>query len=179
MPHHPGAGVGGHCIPVDPYYLIEYAHSYGFEHDFLRLARNVNESMPQFTVDLLTEALNDASLPLKDTKVALLGLSYKSNVGDDRESPANVIRHIIDESEADLAVYDPYIPHNSTVSSLDEALEGAAAIVIATGHDEFKNFDFNALAGKGIKVIIDGRNIYRHQLADIKAAGLIYKGIGI
>lgn len=179
MPHHPGAGVGGHCIPVDPYYLIEYAHSYGFEHDFLRLARGVNESMPQFTVDLLTEALNDVGLPLKGTKVALLGLSYKSNVGDDRESPANVIRHIIDEEEANLAVFDPYIPHNSTVSSLNEALDGSSAILIATGHNEFKNFDFNDLADNGIKVIIDGRNIYRHQIAEIKAAGLIYKGIGI
>ena len=56
MPHHPGCGVGGHCIPVDPYYLIEYAHSHGFEHDFLRLARDINERMPQFTVELLGEA---------------------------------------------------------------------------------------------------------------------------
>jgi UDP-N-acetyl-D-glucosamine dehydrogenase len=179
MPHRPGAGVGGHCIPVDPYYLIEYAHSYGFEHDFLRLARNVNESMPQFTVDLLVEALNEASMPLKDTKVALLGLSYKPNVGDDRESPANVIRHIVDESEADLTVFDPYVPQNSTVSSLDEALNDTTAILIATGHKEFKNFDFNNLASRGIKIIIDGRNVYRHQIKEIEAAGLIYKGIGI
>lgn len=179
MPHRPGAGVGGHCIPVDPYYLIEYAHNYGFEHDFLRLARNINESMPKFTIDLLIEALNEAGMPLKDARVALLGLSYKANVGDDRESPANILRAHLDRSEADVAVYDPYIQQNSTTSSLDEALEGASAILIATAHDEFKQLDFDDLKTRGIKVIIDGRNLYRHQAEAIRARGLIYKGIGV
>lgn len=179
MPHRPGAGVGGHCIPVDPYYLIEYAHSYGFEHDFLRLARNINEDMPQFTISLLSEALNEVKLPLNGTHITLLGLSYKANVGDDRESPANALRNLLNKAEAKVTVYDPYITHNSTVNSLKDAVNDASALVIATGHDEFKNFDFQALANEGVKIIIDGRNVYRHKINEIKSAGLIYKGIGI
>lgn len=179
MPHRPGAGVGGHCIPVDPYYLIEYAHSYGFEHDFLRLARNINEDMPQFTISLLSEALNEVKLPLNGTHVTLLGLSYKANVGDDRESPANALRNLLNKAEAKVTIYDPYITHNSTVNSLEDAVNDATALVIATGHDEFKNFDFQALANEGVKIIIDGRNVYRHKINEIKSAGLIYKGIGI
>ncbi len=179
MPHRPGAGVGGHCIPVDPYYLIEYAHGYGFEHDFLRLARNINEGMPQFTVDLLTEALNDIELPLKGTKVALLGLSYKSNVGDDRESPATVIRSLLTDAEAELTVYDPYILENSTVTTLDDALNGATAIVLATGHDEFKNLSADKLREAGVRVVIDGRNIFRTRVEEFVDKGIVYQGIGI
>lgn len=179
MPHHPGCGVGGHCIPVDPYYLIEYAHNHGFEHEFLRLASNINESMPQFTVDLLTEALNEVGLPLKGAKVTLLGMSYKANVGDGRESPAHVIRDLLVEAEADLTIYDPYTKADSTVSSLEEALNGAKAIVIATGHNEFKTLDFKALKKNGTLVIIDGRNMFKDQKQHMTELGIIYNGIGV
>jgi len=179
MLHHPGCGVGGHCIPVDPYYLIEYAHSHGFEHEFLRLAGSINESMPKFTIDLLIEALNEVGLQLKGTKVALLGLSYKANVGDGRESPAHVIRDLLVDAEADLTIYDPYTKQDSTVNSLDEALTGATAIVIATGHNEFKNIDPVLLKKYGTLVIIDGRNILRHQKKTFENASIIYNGIGI
>lgn len=179
MPHYPGCGVGGHCIPVDPFYLIEYAHCHGFEHEFLRLAISVNEGMPQFTVDLLIEALNDVGLPLKDTKVTLLGLSYKANVGDGRESPSYIIRNLLVEAEANLTIYDPYVQEKSTAKSLDEALIGATAIVIATGHNEFKNIDFSLLKKNGTLVIIDGRNIFKDKKEFITNLGIIYNGIGV
>jgi len=180
IPHHPGCGVGGHCIPVDPYYLIEYAHNHGFEHDFLSLARKINESMPQFTVDLLIEALAEIGLPLKNTRITLLGLSYKANVGDNRESPARVIKDLLINAGADLTTYDPYLKDDSTADSLDRALTGATAIVIATGHDEFKyGLSPNKLNDSGIKIMIDGRNILRQQKEDFKKASVIYKGIGI
>jgi len=180
MPHHPGCGVGGHCIPVDPYYLIEYASSHGFEHDFLRLARNINESMPQFTVDLLVESLNEIGLPLKNTKVALLGLSYKANVGDNRESPAKVIKDLLLKAGVDLTIYDPYFIKDSTVKSLDEALDSKTAIVIATGHDEFKNnLPADKLHFLGIKIVIDGRNILKYNKDAIAREKIIYEGIGI
>ncbi|NCQ54247.1 hypothetical protein COV88_00340 [Candidatus Saccharibacteria bacterium CG11_big_fil_rev_8_21_14_0_20_41_19] len=179
IPHHPGCGVGGHCIPVDPYYLIEYAHNHGFEHEFLRLASNINESMPRFTVDLLIEALNEVGLPLKDTKVTLLGMSYKANVGDGRESPAHVIRDLLVEAETNLTIYDPYTPEDSTTNSLNEALAGATAVVIATGHDEFKNITPSLLKKNGNLVLIDGRNILRSQKEAFKNNSIIYTGIGI
>lgn len=179
MPHHPGCGVGGHCIPVDPYYLIEYAHGYGFEHDFLRLARSINESMPQFTVDLLIESLNEIGLPLKDTKVALLGLSYKANVGDGRESPARVIKDLLIKAGADLTIYDPYFIDKSTVDSLDKALSSVDAILIATGHDEFKKIDAKMLQKHNIKAVVDGRNIFRASKDAMMDDGVFYRGIGV
>ncbi|MEO7904785.1 MAG: nucleotide sugar dehydrogenase [Candidatus Saccharimonadales bacterium] len=179
MPHHPGAGVGGHCIPVDPYYLIEYAHSYGFEHEFLRLARSINEGMPQFTVDLLAEALNEIELPLKGTNVTLLGLSYKSNVGDARESPAYVIKELLEIAGAKLTIYDPYITDGSTVTSIDESLVGADAVLLATGHDAFKSIGADLLKQHNIRVLVDGRNIFRAHKADFNENGIVYKGIGV
>lgn len=179
MAHRPGCGVGGHCIPVDPYYLIEYAHGYGFEHDFLRLARNINERMPSFTVELLEEALNEIKRPLNGTKISLLGLSYKANIGDDRESPAYEIKELLEEAGADLVVYDPFI-EDSTVKTLREALEHADAIVIATGHQEFiNNLHPETLKQHNIKVLIDGRNLLKHSKSEIQKANTIYKGIGV
>lgn len=180
MPHRPGAGVGGHCIPVDPYYLIEYAHNYGFEHDFLRLARSINESMPGFTVDLLTEALNEHEMSIKDTRITLLGLSYKPNVGDERESPALVIKKILLDAGADLAVYDPYVKEGSTAPDIKSALHESSAIVIATGHEEFaKHLTTDALKKSGIKVVIDGRNLLKNDKDTLIANGITYKGIGV
>src|SRR5665213_1213242 len=93
MPHFPSVGVGGHCIPVDPYYLIEYARGYGFNHEFLALARSINNRMPEFTVDQLVAGLSETGTGLKGARVVVLGLSYKANVADDRESPSyNVIK---------------------------------------------------------------------------------------
>lgn len=179
MPHHPGCGVGGHCIPVDPYYLIEYAHDHGFDHKFLSLARNINESMPQFTVDLLIDALSEVGLPIKGTKVTLLGLSYKANVGDERESPAHVIRDLLIGADADLTIYDPYIKDGSTVDSFEEAMTGATAVVVATGHDEFNNIDPALLKKNGTLVLIDGRNILRHHKEAFRATSISYRGIGV
>jgi nucleotide sugar dehydrogenase len=179
MAHHPGVGVGGHCIPVDPYYLIDYAHGYNFEHDFLRLARNINEGMPQFTVGLLVEALNELEMSLKDTKVAMLGLSYKANVGDSRESPAYIVKDLLENAGTKLITFDPYIDHPSNADSLESALNSAYAIVLTAAHDEFKYINANVLIENGIKIVIDGRNIYRDQKQSFLDAGIIYKGIGI
>lgn len=179
MAHRPGAGVGGHCIPVDPYYLMEYARSYGFEHEFLRNARNINEGMPKFTVDLIVEALNEVGMAIKDTRVTMLGLSYKPNVGDGRESPAYVLKEILEDYDAKLTTFDPYVLDESSAKSLDDALSGAEVVLISTGHKAFESIDFNELAKNGVKVLVDGRNLYRHRIKEIKAAGIIYRGVGI
>ena len=179
MPHRPGVGVGGHCIPVDPYYLIEYARGFGFEHDFLSLARRINSRMPEFTVELLQDALNQAGLPIKDTRIALLGLAYKSNVDDDRESPAYEVLSLLKDAGAKVITYDPFIPQNSNVDTLDEALKNSKAIVVATGHDEFKDIDIKELKSNGILVVIDGRNILRNLKPEMAKSGLIYSGIGV
>lgn len=174
MAHYPGTGVGGHCIPVDPYYLIKRAKQSGFDHQFLKYAREVNNSMPQYTVDLLQDGLNHLEKSVKGTKVLVYGLSYKANVGDLRESPSLKILKLLKNLEADILKYDPFLPEKSNVTDLDEALKSAGALIIATNHDELRKIDLTKF--KNLKVIIDGRNCL--DKSKIEEAGIYYKGIG-
>lgn len=178
MPHYPGVGVGGHCIPVDPYYLIEYASGFGFEHDFLRLARSINEGMPQYTVDTLMKLLNQKQITLKGTSVALLGLSYKANIGDDRESPSHVVHQILEEAGAIVTTYDPYVLDKSSVDNLEAALEAADAVIIASAHQEFRDLTVYQLKDHDIKAVVDGRNILRDKSDQLANASILYRGIG-
>ncbi len=176
MAHYPSCGVGGHCIPVDPYYLIEYAKAHGFDHDFLALARRINNKMPAFTIENVMNGLNSIKIALNGAKVAVLGLAYKANIDDDRESPSyEVIKHL-KEMGAEVAVFDPYLPGKSSVKSLDEALDGAQAVVITTSHNEFKALTPKDFLTRNIKVIVDGKNCMQKDL--FTDAGIIYKGIG-
>lgn len=176
MPHHPGAGVGGHCIPVDPYYLIQYAKRNGFEHRFLSLARRINNEMPKFVVDLVREGFSEQSIAMRGSKVAVLGLAYKADIDDVRESPSFKIIEYLEQQGADVVSYDPHCASESTASSLEEAMAGASAIVIATAHREFRALTPQALAQTGVKVIVDGRNCLSGE--KFSAAGITYKGIG-
>ena len=174
MAHYPGCGVGGHCIPVDPYYLIKRAKKSGFDHRFLRYARDVNNSMPEYTVELLQDGLNHASMPVKGPKVFVYGLSYKANVGDLRESPSIKILKLLKKLEADIIKYDPYLTDKSNVGSLESGLKSAQALIIATNHDEIKKVDFSKYPK--LTVIIDGRNCLNQSM--IQKLGIYYKGIG-
>ncbi len=176
MPHYPGCGVGGHCIPVDPYYLIEYAKNIGFDHDFLTLARRINEKMPEFTAGLTARTLNEKRMPINGTRVAVLGLAYKPEIDDCRESPAFKIIKYLKDYGADVVVYDPYVPDKSTVKSLEEALKNSPAIVIVTAHKVFRNLTPQELIRNGVSIVIDGRNCLPKD--DFIKAGILYKGIG-
>lgn len=173
MPHYPSVGVGGHCIPVDPYYLIEYARGHGFDHEFLSLARSINSKMPEFTIDRLKEALSEVGLSLKDAKIAILGLSYKANVADDRESPSYKLIKILETKDAKVVSYDPYFPESSTSPSLEETIKDVDAIVLATNHDQFKNLPNKKT---NAKVFIDGKNAFEKE--DFSNRDIIYRGIG-
>ncbi|MBI5357687.1 nucleotide sugar dehydrogenase [Candidatus Saccharibacteria bacterium] len=173
MPHYPSIGVGGHCIPVDPYYLIEYARGHGFDHEFLSLARSINSKMPDFTIDRLTEALSEVGLSLKGAKIAVLGLSYKANVADDRESPSYKLIKILGSKDVKVATYDPYFPESSTTPNLQEAIKDVDAIVLATNHDQFKNLPNEKT---NAKVFIDGKNAFEKE--DFSKRDIVYRGIG-
>ncbi len=177
MAHYPSCGVGGHCIPVDPYYLIERAKQSGFDHKFLKIAREINNSMPAYTVELLQDALNTVKLPLNGTKVGVLGLSYKANIDDVRESPAfKVIKHL-EKHGAKVETFDPHVKKRSSVKSLEALLKKSTALVLVTDHAEFKDTLTPALLKKhGIKVIIDGKNCL--DKVAFSKSGIIYKGIG-
>lgn len=178
MPHFPSCGVGGHCIPVDPYYLIERAKRAGFDHKFLRLAREINNDMPNYTVEILQDALNSVKLPLNGTTVGVLGIAYKANIDDVRESPSVQIIEHLKRHGANVETFDPHIPAQSSAKSLDAILKKSAALILATDHREFKDAITPALLKKHkIKVFIDGKNAFADKVA-FKKAGIVYKGIG-
>lgn len=176
MAHWPSRGVGGHCIPVDPYYLIEKAKENDFDHKFLRTARNINNSMPQFTVELLQAKMNEIKKALKGSNVGILGLSYKADVGDLRESPALKIMEKLKEKGAILHTFDPYLPEMSTVKNIQELLKKSEAIILTTNHKEFMRISPKEYKRAGIKIIIDGVNALDKEA--VKKCGIIYKGIG-
>ncbi len=172
MPHYPSIGVGGHCIPVDPYYLIEYARGYGFEHEFLSLARSINNHMPEFTVKQLASGLSEVGIALKGSRIALLGLAYKPNVADDRESPSYKVLEYLEEKGASVDTYDPYFLHKSTSKNLDDALSNKDAVLVAVNHDKFLSMDLSRLK---VKVFLDGKNAFNQ---DLLPKTVVYKGIG-
>jgi len=176
MPHWPSRGVGGHCIPVDPYYLIEKAKENDFDHKFLRMARTINNSMPAYTVEVLQEMLNQIEKSIKGTNIGVLGVSYKANVGDLRESPALKVIEILEKHGAKLHVFDPYLPEHSNVKNIDEVLQKSETVVLLTNHKEFLEIKPEKYKEKGIKVLLDGMNcLDKKEFLD---AGLIFKGIG-
>jgi nucleotide sugar dehydrogenase len=176
MPHYPSCGVGGHCIPVDPYYLIERAKENGFDHKFLRTAREINNSMPAYTVELLQDALNEIKMPMKGTRVGVLGIAYKANVDDVRESPSIKIIEFLKNYGVDVLTFDPHIPEKSTEKNLANILKKSQAIILVTDHNEFKSIEPKTWKKYGIKVVIDGKNCLDKDA--IKKSGIIYKGIG-
>lgn len=176
MLHYPGCGVGGHCIPVDPYYLIRYAKKNGFAHHFLSMARTINESMPAFTVGKLEEALAKHGKKLHGATVALLGLSYKSDVSDLRESPAFDILELLTERGVTVRTFDPHALDHSSERTFSSALAGADAAVVATGHRYFSSLSPQAFLRYGVSVVVDGRNcLPKDEYID---AGITYRGIG-
>jgi len=176
LAHFPGRGVGGHCIPVDPYYLIERAKRNGFDHRFLRTAREINNSMPIYTVELMQNLLNEVKMPMKETAIGVMGLSYKANVDDLRESPAIKIIKELEKKGANVVRYDPFIPKLSDVKNLEEFLEKSAAIILVTNHDEFIQMNIELFKKYGVKAIVDGMNCLDGTA--IKELGILYHGIG-
>lgn len=176
MPHWPSCGVGGHCIPVDPYYLIKRAKQAGFDHRFLRNARAINNSMPAYAVELLQDKLNDLKLPMNGTRVGILGIAYKADVGDVRESPAIDIIKALKAHKTDVLTYDPFLPSDSSEKSLEEILKKSQAIILVTNHSEFVKADPRLFQKHGVRAIVDGKNCLDREA--FEKLGIVYKGIG-
>ncbi len=176
-PFYPGVGVGGHCIAVDPEWLKAASIKAGYIPEIIELSRMTNNSMPSYTVSLLQDLLNDLGYPVKGTKVALLGVAYKANVDDPRESPFYAVREILQSKGADITVYDSWVVSENTVPSLDEAISGAKAVIVITDHAEFIEFfgryDFTE---GSVEVLVDGRNCL--NTTRIEESGISYRGIG-
>jgi len=134
----PGPGMGGHCLPVDPFYLTWRAREFHFATEFIELAGKINQQMPHHCVGRIERALNDASKPVRGSRIAILGVSYKGGVGDIRESPALRIMEELSARGAELAYHDPFVPALPELglesADLDDALAGADAVVLVTVH---------------------------------------------
>jgi UDP-N-acetyl-D-glucosamine dehydrogenase len=146
MPFRPGPGVGGHCLPIDPSYLSwRVKQSLGQTFRFVELANDVNEHMPDYVIRRLVASLNDRELSVKGRRVLVLGLAYKKNTGDDRESPSTRVVELLSELQADLAVCDPHVdPSRSHAAGGAEHVElteaevaKADAVVVLVDHDAF------------------------------------------
>ncbi|MCK4901813.1 MAG: nucleotide sugar dehydrogenase [Thermoplasmatales archaeon] len=176
MPHYPGCGVGGHCIPVDPYYLIDKSKKVGFEHRFLSLARSINNNMPMHTINRCIEGLNEVKKSIKGTKIAVLGVSYKKDIDDIRNSPSFKIIKELKKHGAEILVYDPHYTEKNTYNNINKTFEKAECVVVVTDHTEFKELNYDIFKENNIRVIVDGRNIFDKR--KITRMGIIYKGIG-
>lgn len=175
MAHYPSCGVGGH-LPMDPYMLIEYGERHGFVHHLLRTARRINEHMPYHTIKLVKEAFAANGDSIQGKCVAVLGLSYKKNISDFKESPAIEMLNELRYEGINTVAYDPHVPELSTVSSLTEALKMADAVIIATDHDEFHSLRPENFLEQHVQVVIDGKNCL--SLHDYRRSALIYRSIG-
>jgi UDP-N-acetyl-D-glucosamine dehydrogenase len=158
----PGPGMGGHCLPVDPFYLAWKAREYDLSTEFIELAGKVNQYMPYFCMDKIEQTLNDAHKPVRGSRVLLLGVSYKAGVGDIRESPALKIIQLLRKGGADVSYHDPHVPelteHDLQSVALEDALEGIDLAVIVTAHP---SVDHGAVVERAPQVL-DLRGTTRH-----------------
>ncbi len=170
--HLPGAGVGGHCIPKDPWLLIAHAAP-GFEAPLIRAARRVNEAMPLHMAELAIDALRAAGRDIAGAKVAVLGYAYLENSDDSRNTPSEPLVARLRVAGAEVVIHDPFVqPYRGDWL---KAVAGADAAIIMVAHDEYRAIDLEVLkAAMRTPVVVDGRRVFDAQRAD----GLIYRGLG-
>ena len=168
QPFYPGPGLGGHCIPIDPFYLSWAAKEYGLNTKFIELAGEINTSMPYFVLQKAIDALNDRGKALKGSKILILGVAYKKDVDDDRESPAYVIIDLLKKRGARIFYNDPYIPKLKKTRKYDfgltskpltkKLLKEMDLIIIVTNHS---SYDYQWIL-ENANLIIDTRNAIKH-----------------
>jgi len=166
VPYYPGPGLGGHCIPIDPFYLTWKARAYGLHTQFIELAGEINSMMPEWVVTKMTDALNTRRKPVCGSRILVLGLAYKKNVDDTRESPAVQIMELLQTKGAAVDYSDPFVPtfpkmrrHHFDLKSVPvsaETLKKYDCVLIVTNHDAF---DY-ALIKKHSALIVDTRGVY-------------------
>jgi UDP-N-acetyl-D-glucosamine dehydrogenase len=166
VPYQPGPGLGGHCIPIDPFYLTWKAREYGVHTRFIELAGEVNSGMPEWVIGKLSDALNDRSQSVKGSKVLVLGLAYKKDVDDPRESPSCILMELLRKRGAKVAYSDPHFPsfpkmreHKFDLKSValtPKSIASYDCILLATNHS---SFDYKMIK-KNARLIVDTRNVY-------------------
>jgi UDP-N-acetyl-D-glucosamine dehydrogenase len=166
MRFEPGPGMGGHCLPVDPFYLTWRAREFQMSTEFIELAGKINQQMPYYCVERIERALNDIAKPVKGSRIVILGASYKGGVGDIRESPALRIMQVLAARGGLLSYHDPYVPALPSLGlesvALDPAVDDADAVVLVTAHP---NLDYAAIAARSA-LFVDLRGVSRSMQGD-------------
>ncbi|MGH9419862.1 MAG: nucleotide sugar dehydrogenase [Thermoanaerobaculia bacterium] len=173
MPFYPGPGLGGHCIPLDPFYLTWKAAEYGTWARFIELAGEINTSMPRYVVDRTVEAINKHGKSIAGARVLVMGLSYKPDIDDDRESPSFELIELLQERGAEVAYCDPFVPrarpgrkHDLGLLSIPctaEAIGAYDAVVVSTPHAQFRD----PALWSNVRLAIDTRNIVPRDVAGL------------
>jgi UDP-N-acetyl-D-glucosamine dehydrogenase len=167
----PGPGMGGHCLPVDPFYLTWRAREFDFATEFIELAGKVNAQMPYFCLEKIEAALNEAHKPVRGSRVLIMGVSYKRGVGDIRESPALKLIELLQARGADVRYHDPYVAElpslGLSASAIDDGIDGADLAVIVTAHP---GIDHEAVA-RAVGAHVDFRGVTRDLRAATSPAG--------
>jgi UDP-N-acetyl-D-glucosamine dehydrogenase len=176
VPYYPGPGLGGHCIPIDPFYLTWKAREFGLHTRFIELAGEINSSMPDYVISKITGALNNAHKSIKGSKVLVLGIAYKKNVDDMRESPSVMLMEKLRDLGADVSYSDPHIAafpkmreHHFELSSVQlnkVTLNSYDCVLLATDHDEF---DYDLIQSAST-LIVDSRGRYLDYFANVVKA---------
>ena len=183
MPFFPGPGIGGHCIPLDPHYLSWKARQHGFDSQFITLAEQVNSSMPRYVAGLVRDALNDQQKSVKGSKILILGVAYKKDIDDMRESPALSVIDLLRSRGADVVYHDPFVPevtfdHAYTIGDgdplrnqelTDDLLRESDCVIICTEHS---TVDYKRVCELG-KLIVDTRNALSEDTRNGSSAKVI------
>jgi nucleotide sugar dehydrogenase len=181
---YPGPGVGGHCLPVDPYYLTHKSKELGYEPRVILAGRYVNNLMPSHTVDLAEDGLKEAGRTIDGAQICVLGLAFKPNIGDVRESPSIEVARILMERGGEVRAHDPIVEPEIVRRelglenlSLEEGLRGVDCVVLTTDHDSLRELRIERIVGlaKENCVLVDTRNVFN---PDEIPRGIIYRGIG-
>lgn len=180
MPFYPGPGLGGHCIPIDPFYLTWKAREYGQHTRFIELAGEINTSMPHYVIQRVADALNEKRRSLNGSKVLVMGIAYKPDVDDDRESPSYVLMDLLKERGAEVGYYDPHIPvirpsrehgHWAGTQSISWTRDTVSRFDLALISTHHKAVNYQELA-EWTHCIVDTRN----AMAGMKSApGQVWK----
>lgn len=175
-PYYPGPGLGGHCIPIDPFYLTWKAREYGLHTRFIELSGEINRAMPEYVLGKLMKAMNERRKALMGSKVLVLGIAYKKNVDDMRESPAVEVMELLREAGAEISYSDPHVPifpkmreHKFDLFSVEltpEIVASFDAVVLTTDHAKF---DYDMIRANA-QLIIDSRGVYREPAENVVKA---------
>jgi len=173
--HFPGAGVGGHCIPKDPWLLVYAANSKGPPPSLIPTARRINDSMPLHMANLLVEALTEIGHNIRGAKIAVLGYAYLENSDDTRNSPSQCLVTRLQQLGAHVAIQDPYVPEFQ--AEVTEVVKGVDGLVVMVRHDVYQDLNLSSLKPLlNHAVLIDGRQVFEPEAA--RRAGFIFRGIG-